>query len=91
MANKERSVPFASIYRLKAEQTISVPLVEFISLVFTRIPSERQRRPLRPLLLCSCSAWVTLTNFPIFGTSVDKLLHLSHHFSLFLTVSLLFN
>ena len=34
-----------------------VPLVEFMYLVFTRLPGESYRRPLGSLLLCLCDAF----------------------------------
>ena len=39
---------------LRGRGTADVPLVEFMYLVFTHMPSECRRRRLRPLLLCLC-------------------------------------
>ena len=39
-----------------------VPLVEFMYLVFTRMPGESYRRRLRSLLLCLCDVFRTLIN-----------------------------
>ena len=39
-----------------------VPLVEFMYLVFTRMPGESHRRRLRSLLLCLCDVFRALIN-----------------------------
>ena len=39
-----------------------VPLVEFIYLVFTRMPGESYRRRLKSLLLCSCDVFRAIIN-----------------------------
>ena len=48
-------------YRSKdVTQPEDVPLVEFVYLVFTRMPCESYRRQLRSLLLCLCDIFRTL-------------------------------
>ena len=42
-----------------------VPLVEFMYLVFTRMPGESYRRRLRSLLLYLCYVFRTLINSPV--------------------------
>ena len=39
-----------------------VPLVEFMYLVFTRMPGENYRRQFRSLLLCLCCVFRALIN-----------------------------
>ena len=48
------------------------PLVEFWNLAFTRMPGKSYRRRFRPLLLCSCKAFLAIINslFRWFYTSV---------------------
>ena len=46
-------------YRMKFED---VPLVEFMYIVFTRMPGESYRRRLRSLLLCLRDVFRTLIN-----------------------------
>ena len=41
-----------------------VPLVEFMYLVFTRMPGESYRRRLRSLLLCLCYVYGALIKSP---------------------------
>ena len=41
-----------------------LPLVEFMYLVFTRMPGESYRRRLRSLLLCLCDVFRALINSP---------------------------
>ena len=43
--------------------TVNVPLVEFMYLVFTRMPGKSYCRRLRYLLLCLCDILRTLINF----------------------------
>ena len=42
--------------------TTDVPLVEFMYLVFTRMPGESYHRHLGSLLLCLCDVFQVLTN-----------------------------
>ena len=41
---------------------LDVPLVEFVYLVFTRMPGQSCRRSLRPWLLCLCDVFQPLMN-----------------------------
>ena len=53
-----------------------VPLVEFMYLVFTRMPGESYRRRLRSLLLYLCYVFRALINSPVCGFSVVSVVNL---------------
>ena len=44
---------------------LDVPLVEFMYLVFTRMPGDSYRMRLRSLLWCLCHVFKTLINSPV--------------------------
>ena len=52
-----------------------IPLVEFMYLIFTRMPSESYRRQLKSLLLCLCDVFRVLINSLVcwFSTSAPDL------------------
>ena len=53
-------MPLGSGTTLKDKE--DVPLVEFMCLIFTRMPGESYRRRLRSLLLCLCDVFRALIN-----------------------------
>ena len=50
----------AILTRTQSTSGTSVPLVELMYIVFTRMPGESYRRRLRPLLLCLCDDFQAL-------------------------------
>ena len=50
-------VTYGNFHKLRQRYIKDVPLVEFVCLVFTRMPSESYRRQLGSLLLCLCKAF----------------------------------
>ena len=50
------------LHACQVRVTVNVPLMEFMYLVFTRMPGESYCRRLRSLLLCLCDVFRTLIN-----------------------------